>query len=199
MKNTIVVYKSKYGTARQYAEWIAEELGCDIRNMDDIKARDLEPYENIIFGGGVHAGGIEGFDTFRKWIKPILKDAYFNSFDEQVNFRQDFYKSAKKIIVFAVGINLQNFDARAELRNVNFDKKWLRPVTCYYLDGKYEPERVQGADKMVMKFTTKLLRDKGLNMNADERALLERIDKGCDLVDRSQIKPIVDEFKPSEE
>ncbi len=199
MKNTIIVYKSKYGTARQYAEWIAEELGCDIRNMDDIKARDMEPYENIIFGGGVHAGGIEGFDTFRKWIKPILKDAYFNSFDEQVNFRQDFYKPAKKIIVFAVGINLQNFDARAELRNVNFDKKWLRPVTCYYLDGKYEPERVQGADKMVMKFTTKLLRDKGLNMNADEKALLERIDKGCDLVDRSQIKPIIDEFKPSEE
>ena len=71
-------------------------------------------------------------------------------------------------------------------------------MTCYYLDGKFEPERVQGADKMVLKFTTKLLRDKGLNMTADERQLLERIEKGCDLVDRSQIMPIVEAFKDVE-
>ena len=199
MKDTIVVYKSKYGTAKQYAEWIAEDLNCEIKNMDDIRARDLEPYDNIIFGGGVHAGGIEGFDTFRKWLRPVLKEAYFNSFDEQVNFRQEMYRPSKKIVIFAVGINLQNFDARAELRNVNFDKKWLRPVTCYYLDGQYEPERVQGADKMVMKFTTKLLRDKGLSMNADERTLLDRIDNGCDLIDRSQIKAVTDEFRTDPE
>ena len=166
--------------------------------MGEIRARDLDAYDGIIFGGGVHAGGIEGFDTFRKWLKPVLSDAYFASFDEGVNFRQDWYKPSKKIIIFAVGINVQNFDARAELRNVNFDKKWLRPVTCYFLDGKYEPERVQGADKLVMKFTTKLLNDKGLNMNADERQLLDRINNGCDLVDRSQIEPILKEFRESE-
>ena len=194
----IVVYKSKYGTAEQYAKWIAEELNCDVKEMGEIRARDLDAYDGIIFGGGVHAGGIEGFDTFRKWLKPVLSDAYFASFDEGVNFRQDWYKPSKKIIIFAVGINVQNFDARAELRNVNFDKKWLRHVTCYFLDGKYEPEKVQGADRLVMKFTTKLLNDKGLNMNADERQLLDRINNGCDLVDRSQIEPILKEFRESE-
>ena len=194
----IVVYKSKYGTAEQYAKWIAEELNCDVKEMGEIRARDLDAYDGIIFGGGVHAGGIEGFDTFRKWLKPVLSDAYFASFDEGVNFRQDWYKPSKKIIIFAVGINVQNFDARAELRNVNFDKKWLRHVTCYFLDGKYEPEKVQGADRLVMKFTTKLLNDKGLNMNADERQLLDRINNGCYLVDRSQIEPILKEFRESE-
>lgn len=195
---TIVVYKSKYGTAEQYAKWIAEELGCDIKELGEIRARDLESYEGIIFGGGVHAGGIEGIDNFIKMVKPILKDAYFGSFDESVNFRQDWYKPAKKIVFYAVGMNVQNFDARAELRKVNFDKKWLRPVTCYYLDGKYEPERVQGADALVIRFTTKLLKDKGLNMTVDERKLLEKIENGCDLVDRSQIVPIVDEFRQPE-
>ena len=194
MDSTIVVFKSKYGTAEKYARWIGEELGCPVKSIDEIRARDLEPYENIIYGGGVHAGGIEGFDVFRKWIKPILKDAYYDSFDIEVNFKPEYYKPSKKIVCFAVGINLQNFEARAELRKVNFDKKWLRPLTCYYLDGKYEPERVQGADKLVMRFTTKLLNDKGLNMTADERLLLERIEKGCDLIDRSQIMPIVEEF-----
>ena len=28
--NTIVIYKSKYGSTKTYAEWIKEELGCDI-------------------------------------------------------------------------------------------------------------------------------------------------------------------------
>ncbi len=28
---TIVVYKSKYGYTKRYAEWIAEELSCDIK------------------------------------------------------------------------------------------------------------------------------------------------------------------------
>ena len=195
---TIVVYKSKYGTAEQYAKWIAEELDCDVKELGEIRSRDLEPYEGVIYGGGVHAGGIEGFDTFSKWIRPVLKEAYYGSFDESVNFRQDWYKPAKKIAIFAVGMNVQNFDSRAELRKVNFDKKWMRPVACYYLDGKYEPERVQGADALIIRFTTKLLKDKGLNMTSDERQLLERIENGCDLVDRSQIKPIVDEFSQTE-
>ena len=30
----IVVYKSKYGTAEQYAKWIAEELNCDVKDLD---------------------------------------------------------------------------------------------------------------------------------------------------------------------
>ena len=27
--STIVVYKSKYGSTKAYAQWIAEELGCE--------------------------------------------------------------------------------------------------------------------------------------------------------------------------
>ena len=29
-KSTVVVYKSKYGSAKRYAEWIAEEAGADL-------------------------------------------------------------------------------------------------------------------------------------------------------------------------
>ncbi len=47
----IVVYKSKYGTAEQYAKWIAEELNCDIKEMGEIRARDLDAYDGIIFEG----------------------------------------------------------------------------------------------------------------------------------------------------
>ena len=34
--NTIVIYKSKYGSTKDYAKWIAKELGCDAMCAGDI-------------------------------------------------------------------------------------------------------------------------------------------------------------------
>lgn len=193
--NTIVIYTSKYGSAKAYAEWISEALGCDLKTAKEIKRHDLDKYDNIIYGGGVHAGGIEGWDSFRKLLKPYLDMPYFNAIDKEGNFIEDNYKPLKKIACFAVGINVQNPDGRKELRTVNFDKRYLRPVTCFYLDGKYVPDEIQGADKLLMKYVKKMLNDKGLNMTPEERELLRKIEEGCDLIDKSQINQIVDIFK----
>ena len=38
MKKTAVIYGSKYGATKQYATWIAEELGADLINYKDAKA-----------------------------------------------------------------------------------------------------------------------------------------------------------------
>ena len=57
MEKTIVIYKSKYGASAQYAAWIAEELGCRAVSIDEFKKNDLKNYENVIYGGGVQAGG----------------------------------------------------------------------------------------------------------------------------------------------
>ena len=37
--NAIVIYKTKYGSTKQYAEWIAEELGCDFIDAKNVKKR----------------------------------------------------------------------------------------------------------------------------------------------------------------
>ena len=39
--STIVVYRSKYGATKKYAEWIAEELKCDIFDMKNITVEEL--------------------------------------------------------------------------------------------------------------------------------------------------------------
>ena len=189
---TIVIYTSKYGSAKQYAEWIAEALSCEAKEAKTVKRAELDDYDTIIYGGGVHAGGIEGWDSFRKNLKKYLDMPYFNAIDKEGNFVEANYHPLKNVCCFAVGINVQNFNGRAELRNVNFDKKYLKPVTCFYLDGRYRPEEIKGADGLLMKYVKKLLTEKGLNMTPEERELLRRIEEGCDLVNREQIKPIVD-------
>ena len=58
--STIVVYKSKYGSTKQYAEWIAEELGCNFIDAKNVKIDDLMKYDTIIYGGGLYAEIING-------------------------------------------------------------------------------------------------------------------------------------------
>ena len=47
---TIVAYRSKSGYTKKYAEWIAQELGCD----------------TVIYGGGMYAGGFNGVKLITK-------------------------------------------------------------------------------------------------------------------------------------
>ena len=176
MERTAVVYTSKYGATEKYARWIGEELDCPVYSLDNFSKAQLDNYDNIIYGGGVQAGGIKGFDKFKKWIKPLIGEP------------------GKKIVVFAVGLNLDNPDGRMQLRDINFDKGEFRQLTCYFLGGAYDPSRIKGIDKALMGMVRKMLSDKGLNMKEDERTLLDRIEKGCDLVSREQIEPVVKEF-----
>jgi flavodoxin len=56
MKNTIIIYKSKYGSTKQYAQWIAKETSSDIASVEDADKMDLSTYKKIVFGTYVHIG-----------------------------------------------------------------------------------------------------------------------------------------------
>ena len=66
MERTVVIYKSKNGSTEKYANWIGEELECPVFKAEDFSKKDFEDYDNIIFGGWVHAGGVMGFDLIKK-------------------------------------------------------------------------------------------------------------------------------------
>lgn len=55
MKNTLVIYKSIYGSTKKYAEWIRDELKADFIGIDDVNPDDLYEYDNIIIGVPVFA------------------------------------------------------------------------------------------------------------------------------------------------
>ena len=53
MNNTVVIYESKYGSTKSYAQWIAEELSCPLFERKKFNPKDFEKYEVIIYGGGL--------------------------------------------------------------------------------------------------------------------------------------------------
>lgn len=175
MERTVVIYKSKYGSTERYARWIGEDLDCPVIKAEDFSKKDFEKYDNIIFGGCVHAGGIMGFDLIKKAARHL----------------QD-----KKIVVFAVGLNIMNKETRMQLREINFDKKRVAGMTCYYCPGAYDPDVIKGIDAPIMKMMVSMLEDKSpQETTEDDRKLLEGVKNGIDMVDRQYIEPIVAEFK----
>lgn len=73
----LVTYQSKTGFTKQYAEWISEELKCDLKELKNVK--DVNDYDLVIYGGWIMGGIIKGVKKIKK-LNP------------------------KKLIVFGVGL-----------------------------------------------------------------------------------------------
>ena len=73
MAKSIVIYTSKRGSTRQYAEWIAEDLGCKALPLSDAKGIDLHEYDCVIYGGWIRGSGIVDFDKFAKMLDDEIK------------------------------------------------------------------------------------------------------------------------------
>ena len=176
MKKTAVVYYTKHGATKRYAEWIAEETGADLFNGDSVSARDLEDYDIIVLGGGIYAGGIRGLELFQKNIKRRF--------------------AGKDLIVFGVGISIDDEQNRKQAAQINFQKK-LAGLPYIFLPGAFDPAAIKGVDKAIINFTKKMI--DGGSGNAFSAKLLDYFENGCDLVDRSRIEPLVDRIKKSQE
>ena len=194
MEKAIVIYKSKYGATEQYARWIAEELGCAAVSMDEVKKNDLKDYDTIIYGGGVQAGGIKELDKFLKWFKVDLKiwEMYRNGKLDH----DDLVKSGvqrRKLIVFACGINLDDEAAREQLLEINFPKAYQKNIPCFYMPGEYHPEKLDRIEKFIMNTAEKFLRGKKeVDVTDNDRKVLEYMEHGCNLIDKSRIKPLLE-------
>ena len=105
--SNIVVYESKYGSTEKYAKWIAEELNCKVSKLSEINLDELNNYDNIIFGGWINAGKLEGFKIIKKH-KEKLKD--------------------KNFIVYAVGLA-----GKEDPQYKNLKSKTLKTLTTYKL------------------------------------------------------------------
>lgn len=53
----IIIYKSKYGSTKKYAEWLKEETNFELYNINGF-TKDLHEYDMIIFASSIHAGSL---------------------------------------------------------------------------------------------------------------------------------------------
>jgi len=178
MKKSIVIYTSKRGSTKQYAEWIAEDLGCEALPLQDAAGTDLHEYACVIYGGWIRGSGIVDFDKFAKML------------DEDI---------MKKLIVFGVGFADETAENYAQVWGYSLgkiDPKNENRVLMYILGGRYDPENVKGLDRFLMKtMRAVLLSGSTPDAKAQANKIKDRIDNGCDLVRRENIASLVKDAK----
>lgn len=198
MSKTAVIFEGKYGTTKQYARWISEELNGTLFDTDSCKKADFADFDTIIFGGAIHAGGILGMDKFRK-LYPKIAD--------------------KKVYTFAVGLSVFDKDACDECRQLNFNKREssfkmlfrkgtgtegkktpleenFSRLPCAFFPGAYDPGRISGGDKTLMAVVKKMIEKKSPSQRTDsEKELLKAITDGADYVDRAAADAFVKAVK----
>ena len=72
MGKGLVLYKSKYGATKKYAQMTAEEFGADLLEIDKWKGA-AEGYDWVVFCGAIYASGISGLKTLKKY-RSRMKD-----------------------------------------------------------------------------------------------------------------------------
>ena len=170
--NAVVVYKSKYGSTKTYAEWIAEDLGCEAIDAYTIKADDLMKYDTIIYGGGLYAEIINGVALITKNFDK-LKD--------------------KKLIVYSTGITPLKYREYYDKMVVekNFKPEMLEKIKIYNFLGKMIIEELSLVHRTALKTLKKIMSGK-TNPTEMEKLLVELCDASGDFSDREAIKDLIE-------
>ncbi|MFA5522824.1 MAG: flavodoxin domain-containing protein [Tissierellales bacterium] len=171
MSRIVVVYQSKYGATKKYAEWLAEELSCDLIETKKTTIDKIEKYDLIILGGGIYATGIAGISFLKKYHERLKN---------------------KKIIVFAVGASPYNDKVIAALKERNF-KMGLLHNPLFYFRGGWNEEIMSWKDRTLCNLLKKAVAKKDpVTYEPWETALMEAIGSNHDWTDKEAIRQIVE-------
>lgn len=169
MENIAVTYKSHYGTTKQYAEWIAEELGAELFEHKEVSPSDLQKYDLVIHGGGLYASGILGIDLVMK--NPV-----------------------KNLVVFTVGMANPETTDYTEIIQKNIPENLREKTKVFHLRGGMDYRKLNIAHRGMMAMMKKMTIDKKseAELTAEDIAFRDTYGGSVHFTDRATIAPLVE-------
>jgi menaquinone-dependent protoporphyrinogen IX oxidase len=170
---TLVIYKSKTGFTKKYAEWISEELSADITHASKVTANMLSAYDCVIYGGGLYVVGINGVKLITQNVDKL---------------------KGKKVVVFATGMSPFREEGANEVISKNFTLEQQKIVQFFYLRGGFDYSKLNPFDKMLMsllRLSIKWNKVRNKKLSSDEIGILEVFYKPTDYTKRTKIDALV--------
>lgn len=174
----VVLYRSKTGFTKKYAEWIAEDLSVEAHNLDDVKDLNelLQGIDTLIFGGGLYAIGING-------LKKLLTDQGM--------------RDIKNVFVFCTGLSLDSDDVQREIYENNIKGVEKLNVKLYYYRGGFDFSKLNLMDQLLMRLLKiKIeLKKKKSPLASDELGMLAVFHRQVDFTDRRLVRKLVQDVQ----
>ena len=168
-----VIYKSKSGYTKNYAEWISEALGAELFQGGVVRIEKLKEYDTLIFGGGLYASGINGIKTMKKSI--------------------NLYPT-KNIIIYTTGASPGREDEIDSVFKKNFTQQEQEAIRFFYLRGGFDYSKCTAIDKVLMKMLEVILKNKK-NLAPDERGMLNAYKTPMDFTKKENTEELVEYVK----
>ena len=170
-QHVIVLYLSKTGFTKWYAECIAEELNCSAVDIRDVSCGMLSGYDTVVFGGRAHAGRLAGLSKARKLFEA---------------------SGAKHLMVFATGATPMTAESIiAAFWENNFMPGEIERIPHFYMQSGLRYESMGFIDKLMMKGFSSMLRKKK-ELTDEEKVMAQVIACSFDDSSRTYIQPLVD-------
>lgn len=158
----LIAYQSKYGSTKQYAEWIHQKINGDLVNIENGDKPDLAEYDIIIIGGYVRTGNIV--------IAPFIKDHWS-------------VIKGKKVILFTTSGTPPQHPKIQSIYEKSLPEEIRKEIKYFPLHG-----RISGKD---LTFFDKFLITIGKIMEQDE-TLKKDMGKDFDGVQRENLLPLLE-------
>ncbi len=165
--NGAVVYQSRYGSTRQYAEWLSEALQVKLINAKENKAPALDSFDFLVFCSPVYYGKLL-VSSFIKKNWGILKN--------------------KKIyLLVAAGMDEKAEDDIKTMLNANFDQKFADyQIKWFYSGGRMEVEKLGFFERFLIKRLAKMVK---------EEREKEKLQNGYDFIDRQKLNSLIAQIR----
>jgi len=172
--STIIIYKSRTGFTKKYAEMIAGELGCTIAEFKTMTVNALSQYDTVIFGSRAHAGV---FDGYRK-----AKEMFQRS-------------SSKNFIVFATGATPNsNEKIIQQFWQQNLSAEEIENLPHFYMQSGLCYEKMGFFDRMMLKMVAAMMKKKK-EKSPHEREFEQAIRNSYDISSKEYILPLISQFR----
>ena len=174
---SIIIYGSHYGTTKKYADELSKRTNIQSISFKEIK--EINDYDNIIYLGGIYAGGILGMSKTLRNLNNI---------------------SSKNIILITVGLADPNDEENINNIRDNIKKQLksevFKKAKIFHVRGGIDYSKLNFAHKTMMNLlynmVKKLPEEK---KSAEDRAMIETYNKKVEFVDFSSLDNIINEIK----
>ena len=175
MNKTLVIYSSKYGHTKKYAQWLSEALNADVCEIRNLKSRMLNDYATILFGSSLYAGKNKAAVSLVEHFEQI-KD--------------------KKVGLFTCGLGYVN----NPLNIANINRALDRVITpeirskikIFHVQGGIDYDNLSVLHKTMMKLLhSKVSRTPENERNDEDREFLATYGQKIDLSDKKMLEPVI--------
>lgn len=171
MEKGIILYQSRYGATRKYAQWLQEETGFSCMETRNANIQQVLEYDTILLGGGVYASGIAGLSFLKKHIDKL---------------------AGKRLLVFCAGASPYDESAIEQIRKLHL-KEELSEVPLVYCRGAWDEDAMSFKDRTLCKILQKSVAKKDpATYEIWEKALMCAAGQKCDWTDRKYLEPVLE-------